>query len=514
MSGNFFGSGRLPLINFILVIVALVGLPVVYVLSNHTANGSASASTQLVADNSNSPQVNAVLASENNTPPVTGYLPQSFRGVAAAVLPVVVEVNVVDLVKQNVQQMPSPFDFFFGNPNQQRQAPQTKELKQYGLGSGVIVKKTGNTVYVLTNNHVAGNASQITVKLYDGRKFTATLVGHDPNKDLALIKFTTSEKIPVAQLGDSTSLRPGDWVLAVGNPLGFRSTVTAGIVSAVGREPAGGAGSHIATLTDYIQTDAAINRGNSGGALVNLQGQVVGINTWIASPSGGSVGIGFAIPINNAKQAINDFIKTGHIRYGWFGINISQATPDMQSALGIGNSTGGFVNDVFVGSPAYNAGIHPGDFITKVGNHYITDSSHLLYAVSDLAPGTRIPVTLLREGRTLTVTVDVGTRQNSSAIQNEAKKLWPGMTVVPLTADVRSQLNLTGTQGKVVIGAVENSTPAQIAGLQVGDVVLKVNGKDVGSLKQFYGDLSAQQHGDVMFSILRNGTTVLLGLTH
>ncbi|HUX13635.1 MAG TPA: trypsin-like peptidase domain-containing protein, partial [Spirochaetia bacterium] len=412
---NYFESSKMVIINFALVIVALVGLPVVYVLASGHQPPTASSNTQLVSGTSAGGS--QVLASESSTPAPGGSLPSSFRQIAAKVLPVVVEVEVVDIVKQ--QPTVSPFQFFFGNP--QQQAPQTQ--KQYGLGSGVIVRKDGNTVYVLTNNHVAGKASKITVKLYDGRQFNATLVGADENKDLALIKFNTTENVPVAQLGNSSSLRPGDWVLAVGNPLGFQSTVTAGIVSAVGREPAGG--SNIATLTDYIQTDAAINRGNSGGALVNTDGQVVGINTWIASPSGGSIGIGFAIPINNARQAISDFISKGHIVYGWFGINISQATPDVQKALNTGDATGGFVNDVFQGSPAAKAGIEPGDFITKVNGTDIQDASHLLYAVSNLSPNQRATVEIIRQGKTKDLTVDVGVRQQNQTISQESKKLWP-----------------------------------------------------------------------------------------
>ncbi|WP_455382624.1 Do family serine endopeptidase, partial [Salinispira pacifica] len=437
---SFFQSPKMTIINFALVIVALVGLPVVYALASRQPSTASASNTQLVAGNASSSAGSRVLASQTSVPPVNGSLPSSFRGIAAKVLPVVVEVEVVDIVKQ--QAPVSPFQFFFGNP---QQGQNQQQYKQYGLGSGVIVRKDGNTVYVLTNNHVAGNASKITVKLYDGRQYSATLVGADQNKDLALIKFTTSENVPVAQLGNSSALRPGDWVLAIGNPLGFQSTVTAGIVSAVGREPTGG--SNVAALTDYIQTDAAINRGNSGGALVNTDGQVVGINTWIASPSGGSIGIGFAIPINNAKQAINQFISKGHLEYGWFGINISQATPDMQKALNLGNATGGFVNDVFQGSPAAKAGIEPGDYITKVNGTDIQDASHLLYAVSNLSPNQTAKVELIRQGKTKDVTVHVGLRQKNQTIAQESQKLWPGMTVVPLTKDIRSQLNLSSGNG-------------------------------------------------------------------
>src|SRR4030042_1727897 len=254
-------------------------------------------------------------------------LQNAFRAVAAKVLPSVVQVDVVDVVKNSGADFPNPFEFFFG-PQRQRQG-QPREFRQQGLGSGVVVRRNGEKLYVLTNDHVAGEAEQINIKLQDGRSYKAKLVGRDENKDLALVMFETRENIPVAEIGDSGSLMVGDWVLAVGSPLGFESTVTAGIVSAIGRRSVQGA----AGFTDYIQTDAAINQGNSGGALVNIYGQVVGINSWIASTSGGNIGLGFAIPINNAKRAIDDFITKGRSEYGWIGINIGGLQPQAAEGL-------------------------------------------------------------------------------------------------------------------------------------------------------------------------------------
>ena len=212
----------------------------------------------------------------------------SLRDIAQKVRPAVVEINVTEVIKQQVPQMDFPFDWFF-NQQQGNGQGAPRSFRQSGLGSGIIVKRTGDTVYVLTNNHVVDNATDISVRLTDERVFKATVVGTDPRKDIALVKFTTRENVAVADLGDSNALQVGDLVLAVGNPLGFESTVTMGMVSALGRH---GPQGETSSYTDYIQTDASINQGNSGGALVNIDGQVVGINTWIAAPSGGSVGLG------------------------------------------------------------------------------------------------------------------------------------------------------------------------------------------------------------------------------
>ncbi|MEW5814884.1 MAG: trypsin-like peptidase domain-containing protein, partial [Spirochaetota bacterium] len=320
---NFFSSKKLQIVNFILMVLVLtVAVPLIVSFSFELRRRPAKETSLTVP--AQLQQTARLTGSQTTVSPEV--LQNSFREIAAKVLPVVVEVDVVDVLKQNAPQFSSPFDFFFSPRQDENQNPQEREYKRYGLGSGVMIRKIGDKVYVLTNNHVVGQAEEIKVKLEDRRQFKAKIVGKDEKKDLALIVFETKENVPIAEMGDSSRLKVGDWVLAVGNPLGFESTVTAGIVSAVGRKSQ--LGSDVATFTDYIQTDAAINQGNSGGALVNLAGQVVGLNTWIASPSGGSIGIGFAIPINNAKKAIEDFISQGRIEYGWLGINIGDAAPE------------------------------------------------------------------------------------------------------------------------------------------------------------------------------------------
>ena len=248
-------------------------------------------------------------------------LQTTFRSVSDTMLPSVVEVDITQTKTYTnpLGNMSNPFEWFFGNGNNNNDGSSgnTREYQTSGLGSGVIVRKTGNTYYVLTNNHVAGDATKISVKLNDERTFEAKLVGTDDRIDIALISFETKDNLPVAKLGDSDKVKPGDICLAFGAPLGYSQSVTQGIVSATGRSE-----SSMSSISDYIQTDAAINQGNSGGPLVNIYGEVIGINTWIASSSGGSVGLGFAIPINNVKNAIDAFIKDGKITYGWLGVSL------------------------------------------------------------------------------------------------------------------------------------------------------------------------------------------------
>jgi Do/DeqQ family serine protease len=433
-------------------------------------------------------------------------LQNAFRAVAAKVLPSVVQVYVVDVVKNSGADFPNPFEFFFG-PQRQRQG-QPREFRQQGLGSGVVVRRNGEKLYVLTNDHVAGEAEQINIKLQDGRSYKAKLVGRDENKDLALVMFETRENIPVAEIGDSGSLMVGDWVLAVGSPLGFESTVTAGIVSAIGRRSVQGA----AGFTDYIQTDAAINQGNSGGALVNIYGQVVGINSWIASTSGGNIGLGFAIPINNAKRAIDDFITKGRSEYGWIGINMGGLQPQAAEDLRLGEARGAFVYGVFKGSPAEKAGLQPGDLITKVDGMALKDSSDLLLTIGNLTPGRKVELELVRAGSTRSLTLQVAARADEKQLAAQSSKVWPGFSVLKITDDVRAQLNLGNSDAGLVIGAVDQSGPADVAGLKSGDLITKVGGREVRNLGDFYKALNNPGSREILFAIQRQGNSLIIGL--
>ena len=439
-------------------------------------------------------------------------LQDDFRRVAQAALPVVVSLDVVDVVEQQVPNRQSPFDFFFGRPapqNNDDQEPQTREFRQEGLGSGVIVQKTGRTVYVLTNHHVAGSADEITVNLYDGRTFSAELVGSDARKDLALVKFETAENIPVAQLGDSDATQVGDIVFAVGNPLGFESTFTSGIVSAVGRS---GGPELEGNLTDYIQTDAAINRGNSGGALVNIDGEVIGINAWIASQSGGSIGLGFSIPVNNAKKTIQDLIRSGKVEYGWLGISMGDPSENISRDMGLEGKTGSFVFNVYQNSPAMDGGIRPGDLVTSIDNRTVNSSDKLLQEVAALEPGKTYRFGLIRDGREMTTRVRIATRDAEDAIRSNVAKLWPGMTVVRITDEIRGRLDLPRNNGEIMIGTVEQGSPAYSAGFRSGDIVKEVNRKKIESTRDFYRVFNTEDEDELIFKINRQDNDIILGL--
>ncbi len=441
---------------------------------------------------------------------VVEALQNNFRSISERMLPAVVEVDVTEkkTYTDPFGGMTSPFDFFFGNPRGQDNdnKKNQREYESKGLGSGVIVRKTGNTFYVLTNNHVAGSATKISVKLNDGREFEAKLVGADSRVDIALVSFEAKDNsIPVAKLGDSDKVQPGDICMAFGAPLGYSQSVTQGIVSAVGRSE-----SHMSAISDYIQTDAAINQGNSGGPLVNIYGEVIGINTWIASQSGGSIGLGFSIPINNIKSAIDSFIKNGKVIYGWVGISLVDVTKDYKADLGVGDIDGAFAAEIFTNSPAFKGGIKPGDYIVEVNGKKVKTTNQLVRDIGSLEAGTTAKFTVIRGGKKISdIVVKIEERANDNDISDS--KMWPGFIASPLTDEARESLKIDDKKVRGVIATnIQEKSPAASLRIQNGDIITAVNGKKVTNLAEFYSELAAAQKS-VNFDIYSNGGTITTG---
>lgn len=437
------------------------------------------------------------------------------REIAKAILPAVVSIDVVNIIERqnNGNLFSSPLEFFFGRPEQNKdneRKPETQEYRSTAMGSGVIVRKVNKTVYVLTNNHVVGDADEIIIHLNDERTFEAEIVGTDPRRDIALVKFETREDIPIARLGDSDKVQVGDISFAVGNPLGFSSTFTSGVISAVGRNGGNRMG---AGITDFIQTDAAINPGNSGGALVNIYGEVIGINTWIASQTGGNIGLGFSIPINRAKEIIDDLIESGKVEYGWLGISmgVGDLSDNLIESMNLRNRSGAFVFNVYKDSPAWDGGIKPGDFITSIDNKKIEDGNDLLKIVGNLEPGRQYLFKIVRKSKPITVNVDITARGDEDAIRNNANNLWPGLTVVEITDEIQKGLNLPKNIGKVLVGSVAEGSPAYKAGMRYGDIIKEINKKKINNLMDFYEILN-RSTDELIFKINKQGTDVILGI--
>jgi Do/DeqQ family serine protease len=441
-----------------------------------------------------SPEIGAALSQAE-------ALQTAFRYVADKVLPSVVELQVVDKAVETPRAQPSiPWEFFFGPRNNQNEE-ETPQYRQEGLGSGIIVRRTGKTVYVLTNNHVAGNAEEITVIMNDGREYPGSLVGGDDRKDIALVKFETSdENIIVASLGDSSKVRVGDWAIALGSPFGLISSVTAGIVSAIGRD--GGPGGNI---SDFIQTDASINKGNSGGALVNIRGEVIGINTWIASTTGVSAGLGFAIPINNVKAAIDDFIEHKTVRYGWLGVSLLDMSRDKatMNELGLAGKKGAFVSSVFKNGPADKAGILAGDYITAIGGSEIKSQDDLVRRVGDIPAGSSTAISLIRAGEQLNLTVKIDLRDTSVASNN--RDLFPGLSVISLESESIDKSKVPeNAKGGLFVTDVAARSPASVMGLRAGDIIIKVNDESLKGIIWFYKTINDPKNKKLSFTVVRD----------
>ncbi len=437
--------------------------------------------------------VMGLLLFTRDVPPVYAAPPASesfdemqdiFRRVAAENLPVVVEIDVMN-TKEAGQEMSEavPWDDYFSTPDSS--VPRDK-FEFYGLGSGVIVKKIDQTYYIITNYHVVGDSDKIQVTLYDEREYDAVRVGTDSRKDLALISFTTEDRdIPLARLGDSGSLYVGDWVMAIGNPLGYESSVTAGIISALGREDAPDG-----NISDFIQTDAAINQGNSGGALINMKGEVIGINSWISTSTGGSMGLGFSLPINNAIGSIDDIIAYGKPLYGWLGVSMGDRSVQLAREIGLEpDMNGAFVYQVFIGSPAWKGGIRAGDFILSIDGSPVKSRKDLTYRIGEIDPGTTVPMEVFRSGLRKTLSVTIDTREDEDQISSSNSLAWPGVTLLPLNESIREALGLDDSYEGVIVEDTYAKTPFQISGVQVGDIIESINGMPLKSLNDFYQEV-------------------------
>jgi serine protease Do len=366
------------------------------------------------------------------------------------------------------------FRRFFGD--QFEHPGQKRQYKSSALGSGVIVSEQG---YILTNNHVVKGAEEIKVILYDKREFKGKVVGSDPRTDLAVIKIDAKD-LPTVRFGESSKLKTGDIVLAIGNPFGLNQTITMGIVSAVGRSNIG-----LADFEDFIQTDAAINPGNSGGALVNTNGELIGINTAIFSTSGGYMGIGFAIPGDMVKSVMDSIIKHGKVIRGWLGVTIQNLTPDLAKSLNIKETAGALISGVEKDSPADKAGLKRGDLIVELNGKKVDDSTMLRNMVSQSAPGTKVDFKIMREGREKTVAATLGEYKEKQVVKKaEYDNVLRGVTVQELTPGVRDKLNLPENINGVVITGVEPDSPAQGI-LQPNDVIQEVNRQAIQGAQDF-----------------------------
>ncbi|MCM8792557.1 MAG: Do family serine endopeptidase [Candidatus Omnitrophica bacterium] len=371
------------------------------------------------------------------------------------------------------------FEDFFG-------AFPEREYKQMGLGSGVIIDPEG---YILTNEHVISEADKITVTLPDGREFKAEIKGKDKRSDLAVIKINASD-LPVAKLGDSDDLKIGQWVVAIGNPFGFalqntEPTVTVGVISALHRS-LGRALQKDRDYNDLIQTDAAINPGNSGGPLVNLKGEVIGINVAIFSTTGGYQGIGFAIPINTAKSILKRLIEGKKILYGWLGVRVQDIDEKMMKYFGLMEKKGALVVSVLANSPAQKAGLKEGDVIVSVGEKRITNMRELMDLVSRTEVGKKVKIGVVRDKKEMTLVVEIGERpEDIETLETEKKTdLWRGMEVKEITPQLAKRFDLKESSG-VVVTYVESGSSADEAGIIPGDVVLEIERQPVKTLRDY-----------------------------
>lgn len=418
------------------------------------------------------------------THPVVDRLSKAFVDIVKEAKPAVVHIKVEKTTESKGSNIPEEmfnhpfFEQFFGPQFRQQQRPH--KFKQRGQGSGFIISRDG---FILTNNHVVGDADSIRVTLSDDRTFDAKVIGTDPQTDVALIKIEDPENLPVLPLGDSSKLEAGELVIAIGNPFGLSQTVTMGMVSATGRSAVG-----INEYENFIQTDAAINPGNSGGPLINGDGEVVGINTALFSKTGGYMGIGFAIPINMARSVQDQLHKFGKVTRGWLGVVIQNVSEDLADSFGLKNAEGILVSEVQKDSPASSAGLKQGDVILKLNGTALKDVSDLRNRVAMIRPGSKAMLNVLRNNRDKKIQVTIGEqpsdfgRSGMSASGSDSLDQF-GLTLQELTQELAQKFDYRENSG-LIISDVKQGSPAEAAGLKPGQLVEEVNRKPVKSLRE------------------------------
>lgn len=447
--------------------------------------------------------------------------PESFAELAEQVSPSVVNITTSAVVAAPTGGGPivpegSPFEDFFRDFMMPEGEGGNEPQRQQALGSGFVISADG---FIVTNNHVIEGADEIEIEFFDGKRLSATLVGRDPKTDIALLKVESDTDLPFVSFGDSDTMRVGDWVMAMGNPLGQGFSVSAGIVSARGRELSG-------SYDDFLQTDAAINKGNSGGPLFNMEGEVVGVNTAILSPTGGSIGIGFSMASNVVTKVVAQLKEFGETRRGWLGVRIQDVTPDVAEAMNLAVAEGALITDVPDG-PAKDAGLLAGDVITTFNGKPIADVRDLTRTVADSPIGEAVPVVVQREGSEMTIDVTLGRREvaEGEAVAEGGSDAAPeapmqsellGMTLKPLDAAAAEELGLpAGSEGLAVV-KVDAASEAAAKGLSRGDIIVEAGQRPVASLKDLSDRIEEAKAGgrkSLLLLVRRDGDPRFVALS-
>lgn len=445
--------------------------------------------------------------------------PESFADLAEQVSPSVVNITTSTSVAASTGPNPvvpegSPFEDFFRDFLDRNEDGQQRPRRSQALGSGFVISEDG---FIVTNNHVIAGADEILIEFFEGGELPATVIGTDPNTDLALLKVESSEPLAFVPWGDSDASRVGDWVMAMGNPLGQGFSVSAGIISARGRALSG-------SYDDFIQTDAAINRGNSGGPLFNMDGAVIGVNTAILSPNGGSIGIGFAMSSRVATNVIQQLKDFGETRRGWLGVRIQDVSDDVAEAIGLETVAGALVTDVPDG-PAMDAGMQAGDVILQFDGRDVADTRELVNTVGNTEVGKAVRVLVFRDGETQTLRVTLGRREEAEraipasapATEEEpAEREILGLTISPVTDELREQLGLTGSAEGLVVADIDEDSEAFEKGMRAGDLITEAGQEKVASASDLEERIDAAKEAgrkSLLLLIRRGGEPRFVALT-